>query len=86
MTNQELNRDIKRLYNNIKKLSNSGTEAGQKKYYDYVANEAAKEFSRLFWADKEMEAMNRQSLLIMLRLNVKHRFIPFHQFGLFIDL
>ena len=44
------------------------------------------EFKRLYFADKEFEAMNKESIKIMFRLNLRYRIIPFHAFGLFINI
>lgn len=82
MTPSELNRDIKRLNSDIKKkLAIGGTE-----YYNYIENVAKKEFNRLYHADDHFIYMNRQSILIMLRLNIRHRFVALHMFGIYIEL
>ena len=73
MTSKELNRDIKRLTKLV------GTD---KEY----TPEFEKEFRRLYYADSSMEYLNADSMRIMLRLNVRKRFIPFHQFGLMINI
>jgi hypothetical protein len=80
MTTQELNRDIKRLVASIKK------KQGTPEYYDYTANEAKAEFMRLFRADQEFRYMNKHSIRMMLRLNVLYRYVPFHHFGIMINL
>lgn len=82
MTPRELNKAIKALNKNI--LALQGKDDSQK-YYDYVENIAKPEFMRLFLADQEFKYMDRTSILIMLRLNVKHRFTYFHSFGLMIN-
>lgn len=71
MTIQELNRDIKRLCKNAENL----TEL-----------ERNTEFKRLYFADKEFEAMNKESIKIMFRLNLRYRIIPLHAFGLSINI
>lgn len=81
MTKKELNRDIKRLGSEIYRMSFKD----QDKYIEYLENKAKKEFTRLYYADKSFEYMNEKSTKLMLKLNVKHRFIAFHQFGLMID-
>jgi hypothetical protein len=78
MTNQELNRDIKRILKEDLLYSQTSKEV----HLENVRNE----FKRLYNADREFTYMNRTSILIMIRLNLKHRFIAFHNFGLFIDL
>lgn len=80
MTTQELNRDIKRLYASIKKL-----QGQPDKYYSYIENEAKKEFMRLYRADDKFEYMSKESMKIMLRLNIRHRFNALHNFGIFIE-
>lgn len=78
MTTSELNRDIKRLLKEDRLYSETSKEV-------HLEN-LRREFLRLERADHSFEYMNRTSILIMLRLNLKHRFVAFHTFGLFIDL
>jgi hypothetical protein len=82
MTKNELNRDIKRLKSEIYRMSFESLET----YYKYIDTEARKEFKRLYYADQSFEYMNKNSVLIMFRLNLKHRFLPLHSFGLGIEL
>ena len=82
MSTKELNRDIKRLASEIYRMS----FYTNKEYFDYIAGDAAKEFKRLYYADTTMESYNLQSLKIMFRLNLSHRFIPLHQFGLNVEI
>lgn len=62
MTPQELNRDIKRLYNAIQLKVRTAT---QDEYYQFTSgreSEAGKEFIRLYYADKTSEAyINRRN-------------------------
>ena len=85
MTNHELNRDIKKLYKNIKSLQGSETVQGSKNYFAYIDNEAKEEFKRLYYADSSFNAMNKESVLMMLRMNLRHRFFALHTFGLMIN-
>lgn len=73
MTTQELNRDIKWLNKELKRKG-------------YYSESDKTEFVRLYGADREFKYMNRQSILIMFRLNLRYRFIPFHQFGIHIEI
>ena len=75
MTKQELNRDIKRL------LKMEATDKDGN-----LSKEFKAEYTRLFYADNEFEWTSAKSIKIMLRLNVKHRIIPLHRFGLMIEL
>lgn len=71
MKPKELNRDIKRLYKNAENLTESERNA---------------EFKRLYFADEEFDFMNKESIKIMLKLNLRYRIIPFHVFGLSINI
>jgi hypothetical protein len=86
MTNSELNRDIKRLLKEVARIHDSYIELINKNEYNKAEEALKKEFARLYNADQTFSSMNRTSILIMLRLNVRLRAIPFHQFGLFIKL
>jgi hypothetical protein len=81
MTQRELNRDIKRLGAEIYRMSFQD----QNEYFKYLENVAKPEFIRLYHADGSFEFMNLSSIKIMLRLNVAHKFIALHQFGLNIN-
>lgn len=81
MTSKELNRDIKRLGAELYRMSFEDSKV----YWAYIENAAKKEFMRLFYADTAFEFMNLNSVKLMLRLNIKHRFVPLHTFGLSID-
>lgn len=88
MTNSELNRDVKRLKNLINKTSEKmcmGTNDNTP-YFDWLNTFVLKEFKRLYYADDKFEAMNKANILFMLRLNLRHRFIALHQFGINIDI
>lgn len=43
------------------------------------------EFNRLYYVDRPMEYMNKESIKIMIRMNLKYRIIPIHLFGIHID-
>lgn len=73
MTKHELNRDIKRLSKKV------GTD---KEY----TPEFETEFKRLYHADTSMQSLNADSMRIMVRLNLRHRFIALHSFGLMINI
>ena len=81
MTTKQLNADIKKLYANIKKYKEANGST-----YEYIDNVAKAEFKRLYYADIKFEYMNKQSILIMLRLNLRHVFFPLHSFGILINL
>jgi len=76
MTNQELNRDIKRLYNKIESLKNSDNE----NFYTFIEGEGKKEFRRLYFADDTADVLTKDNLLRMMTLNRRYRLVAFHQF------
>lgn len=82
MTKQELNRDIKRLNSEIYRMSFKD----QREYLNYIDITAKMEFNRLYMADKTFEYMNKESIVIMLKLNLRHRFVPLHTFGIDINI
>jgi hypothetical protein len=82
MTKQELNRDVKRLVKSIKSLDNTNLDT----YYKQVNEIISKEFKRLYYADDSFSSLSANNIRMMLRINLKFRFIPFHNFGLNIDL
>lgn len=83
MTKNELNRDIKKLNNYIKGIKQSTDNTT---YFRDIENVAKPEFIRLLHADSSMETLTADSLRIMIRLNLSHRFVAFHTFGLNIEI
>ena len=85
MTNQELNRDIKRLFVKYTKSRTSEDTSNwiQKDWdnYERQENELKAEFKRLYYADSNFNALNKNSILMMLRMNNTLRVITFHVFG-----
>jgi len=75
MTKQELNRDIKRLLKTVSNIKKDG------QYHDNIEKIVKPEFMRLYLADRSFEYMNKDSIKIMLRLNLRYRFEAHHQFG-----
>lgn len=88
MTVNELNRDIKRLAKAIEKksIASNDNNISQREYTEYITGEAHREFMRLYRADTTFASMNKTSVLIMLRLNLRHRFMQLHTFGIDIPL
>lgn len=83
MTKQELNRDVKRLFNRYK--ANSGGEATDQ-YFDWLEKEVKPELRRLYDADNTFNSLTADNIKRIIRLNLLLRVIPFHQFGLYINL
>lgn len=82
MTASELNKAVKKLNSELYRMSFED----QNKYFEYIAKEARDEFIRLYYADKTLESLTKRNILVMFRLNLKHRFIAFHNFGTDIKL
>ena len=70
MEKQQLNAAIKKFAKQIKD-----------KKIDPHSEAAHKEFTRLYGASDELKYMNRDSIVIMIVLNRKFLYVPFHQFG-----
>ena len=84
MTIQELNRDIKRLHKSFLNRRNDNTSDWTNKDWDEYQSYTDKlkdEFKRLYYADRNFDAMNKQSLLILLAINNSLRVVAFHVFG-----
>lgn len=86
MTPQQLNKDIKKLNKLVATISADTDKTNDlDKHFKRIDAEVKPEFIRLFHADREFKYMDRTSILIMLRLNIKLRIVAFHSFGLNID-
>ena len=86
MTKQELNRDIKRLFNKAQNALSNQTNDEYHKLTSGRDSEVGKEFKRLLYADKEFKYMNKQSVCMMLRMNVRYVYEPLHLFGIHIEI
>lgn len=71
MTKQELNRDIKRLYNKIESLKDKDNDT----FFKFIENEGKKEYTRLYYADPTTEYLTKESLVRMMTLNRQYRYI-----------
>ena len=80
MTSLELNRDIKRLNKAIKKAEKDNT------FKCDIKEQFKSEFFRLYHADNKAEYMNKQSVLIMFRLNLSYRFQSLHLFFINVEI
>lgn len=85
MTKQELNAAVKRLaarYTNNKPAEGADLNL----YFKWLEDEIKPELRRLYHADTSLKSLTADNLRRLLRLNLLLRAIPFHQFGLYIDL
>ena len=75
MTTKELNNRISQMYEK------------QNKEIDFCySTDFEKEFLSLYNSDAKFEQMSKRSILIMLRLNIRYRFVALHNFGIFINI
>ena len=82
MKNSELNRDVKRLGIKYVKMLASGGDP----YFQWLENEAKPEIKRVFGADTSLSVLTAANLRRMIALNNKIQAVPFHVFGMMIDL
>lgn len=76
MTTRELNRDIKRLYQeHYRRTFETSTE-----FFNWWEAEGKNEFLRLYEADSEARYLTLNSYKAMQRLNQSERIVPFHLF------
>ena len=80
MTKQELNRDIKRLAGFVRSLDNINEMP--EKSEKYIKDE----IRRLYYADDKFEYMSKESVLRLLRMNLRFRSVALHHFGLRMDI
>lgn len=83
METKALNRDIKRLARNFEKAKNN---LDMPEYFEYIDETVKPEFKRLFDMDKGFEYISRDSILILLSMNISLRIVPLHVFGSHINL
>lgn len=82
MTIKELNQDIKRLNKYIKGIAKAAEMMKDNTaYFADIEKVAKPEFIRLHHAADDFKSLSKDSILILVRLNLSHRFIAFHQFG-----
>jgi hypothetical protein len=81
----QLNKDVKNLVASISKCSKEN-ELNLDRYFDFLNTVAKVEFERIYNEDRTFTLLNKNNVLNMFRLNIKHRFLPFHSFGIHIDI
>ena len=89
MNKHELNTAIRKLGRDYKKNQKTVSDTTNKEIWHKFGEEntrQVKEFKRLYRADDTFEYMNRNSILIMIRLNLSMRAIELHRFGMGIEL
>ena len=77
MNNQHiLNRDVRRLYRDY------NTWRGEDIYNEVRERILKQEFQRLYDSDPTMSMFNRNSILMMLRMNLTLAQVPSHRYGM----
>lgn len=84
MDKQELNSKIRKLYKEVSKLQSE--QSNLDIFFSIIDTEIKPKYTSLYYADDSFKSFNKESILILIRLNLRYRFIPFHQFGLNINL
>jgi len=79
MDAKTINKDIANLVATIKNMDES-------EKFAFESQEIKEEFFRIYRADKKFELMNKKSVLLMMRMNLRFRFEPLHMFGIYYDL
>lgn len=77
-----MDKAIKELNSELYRLSFENTA----EYYIYIETKAKQEFVRIYEMDKTLESLAKRNILVMFRLNQRHRFVPFETFGINIKL
>jgi len=82
MTAKELNRDIKRLFNKVKKatldVSQKYGSIDDQEFSEMIEKDFKPEFKRLWLADKDMEYLNLNSVKMMFKMNNMFDFVSFN--------
>lgn len=87
MTTKELNAAIRKLNTYIKGIRQAAEMMKDNTAYFRDIDKVAKpEFIRLLNADNSFKSLTAESIRILLRLNLSHRFVAFHTFGLYIEI
>lgn len=82
MTPKQLNHQIKKFGKQyLTELKKPADE-----FFDWLEKEGKKEFTRLYYADQSMKSINKNSVIILMRINMIHHIIPFHRFGLMVNV
>ena len=83
MTTKELNNKIRKLYNEVSKLQSEQTNLDV--FFSIIDTEIKPKYTTLYYADDSFKSLTKESILILIKLNLRYRFISFHQFGLNIN-
>lgn len=82
MTKQQINNKVKQLHNKVKQLEKLDIDD----HFKALDKEIKPLFREIYNSDKTFNLMNKKSILVMLVLNRRFRIIPFHQFGIDINI
>ena len=77
-----INKEIKTLHKNLCLSTFESNDV----FFNYVETKAKQEYIRLYEATKDCSGVTKDSIIMLLTMNRKHRFIPFHQFGWYWDI
>jgi hypothetical protein len=77
MTARQLNARVRKLRDRVIDM-----ELYHDSHYYDTLRAIHDEFSLIYSAAPDFKGISRQNILIMFRINMKYRFISFHQFGI----
>jgi len=80
---KQLNDDIKSFYDDCEYHVNNDEPDD---FIDWLESSAKNRFLKLYLKDDLFLYISRESILILLKLNLKYRFLSLHNFGNRIDL
>ena len=84
-----VNRDIKRMYKkHLQTRSINTTEWNERQWANYskICESVKKEYMRIYNSNPSMDKMNCYCLKVMFVINRQENLIPFHLFGIEIEL
>ena len=74
-----INKDVAKLRAEMYRMS----FYDQSEWFIWLDKVARPEFLRIYNLDKSMKELSAENVCGMLRMNISHRFVPLHEFGLF---
>ena len=80
----ELNESIAVLNQKEKEIVRNGNDLDA--YFTKVKKEIQPKYIELYRQDLKFKYISKKSILILLRLNLRHRFVPLHTFGLMCEI
>ena len=77
MEDRKLNKEIVNLKDDFYHMSFQS----HGEYLEFIERKGKEKFMELYNSDPSFEKINKESIRIMLYLNIKHRYVRLHNFG-----